>query len=109
GGEAVCVGARVVELLLRLYAGLLQLIGPLQFDLCVAKLDLEVRDSGLRGVAIGFGGVQGLLGVGVVEGGEKLVFADAGAFVEENACNTASDFGGDRCATPRSNGCRVGA
>ena len=91
--RAVGVGAGVVQLLLRLHAGLLQLLGAFQFDLGVAELNLEVGNGGFGGVAVGLGGIQGFLHVGVVEGGEKLTLLDAGAFVEENAGDPAGNFG----------------
>src|SRR4029077_13679998 len=91
----------VVELLLGLHAGALELLCAVKLDARVFQLHFEIGDGGLGGFVVGSGGVQGLAGVRIVQGGEQLVFGDVGAFVEEHASDTAGDFRGDGGAAAR--------
>ena len=72
GLQAVGLHGGVVERLLRLNAGFFQFARAVQFDLRILELYFIVRNRGLRGVAVGFGGIESALGVGIVERGEKL-------------------------------------
>src|ERR1700680_893398 len=67
----------------------------------VSELHFVIGDSGLGGEVIGFGGVQGLADVGIVEGGKQLACADVRAFVEEDAGDAAGDFCSDGGAAAR--------
>jgi len=77
------------------------LLSAVKLNLGVAQLDLEVRDRCLRGVPIGLGGVKSAARISIVERGEKLVFAEARALVEENSGDATGNLGGDGGATPR--------
>ena len=77
--------------------------GAALLDFGVAQLDLEVLNGGLRGVAIGFGGVQAAKGVGIVELGEQLAFFHASTFIKVDAGDAAGNFGGDSGAAARRN------
>ncbi len=99
--QAVSRGEGVIESLLRLDARLPQLLGALQLDFGVAKLDFEIRDSSLRGVAVRFRGIQGAFVVGIIERSKELALFDARAFVKENAGDAPGDFGGDGGAAAR--------
>ena len=74
GLQAVGGGAGIVELLLRLHTGLLQLVGAVQLDLGVLQLHLPVGDRCLGRIAVSLGGIQRSLGVGIVQGGQELTF-----------------------------------
>jgi hypothetical protein len=70
-------------------------------DVGVAKLDLVVSDGGLGGVAVGFGGIERALDVGIIQRGEELALGDARAFIEEYPGDPAGNLGGDGGATSR--------
>ncbi len=88
----------IVEGLLRLHPGLLELLRTMQPDLCILELNLVVGDGGLGGIAVGFGGIESALDVGIVKPGEELALGDAGAFVEKDAGDAAGNLGGDSSA-----------
>ena len=99
GLKAVGVRAGVVELFLRLHAGLVKLLGAAQFNLGIAELHAKISDGGLGGDAIGPGGIQRSFGVGIIERGEELAFLDPSTLIEENAGDAPGDLGSDGGAT----------
>src|SRR5208283_2349425 len=103
GSETIRGGDGGIKGLLGLHTFFNELLSAVKLDFSVAQLDLEVRNRRLRGVPIGLGGVQSAAGIGIVERGEKLVFAEARALVEEDSGDTAGNLGGDGGATPRRN------
>src|SRR4029077_5449128 len=79
--QAVGGGVSVIELLLSLHAGGLQLLGAAELDARVSELHLEIGNGRLGGIVIGFSGVEGLADVGIVERSQQLIFGDVGTFV----------------------------
>ena len=57
--------------------------------------EVDRDDSGLGGVAVGFGRIERALDVGIVQGGQELVFGDARTFIEEHAGDAAGNLRGD--------------
>ena len=101
GLQAVRSRRSVVQGLLRLHASFLKLLRATKQNLCVLKLNLIVGDGGLGGVAVGFGGIEGALDVGIIERGEELPLRNACAFVEEYPGDAAGNLGSDGRAASR--------
>src|SRR5260370_15477713 len=57
------------------------------------ELDFIVGNSRLSSVAVGFGGIEGALNVGIIEGGQQLALGDPRAFIEENPGDAAGNLG----------------
>jgi len=55
----------------------------------------------LRGVAVGFGRIEGALDIGVIERGEELPLRNARAFIEEYSGDAPGNLGSDGGATAR--------
>ena len=94
--QAIGQSKRVIKSFLRLDARFAQLLGALQLNLGVTKLDFQVCDSRLSGVAVRFRRIKCALVVGIVELSEKLALIDACPFIKENASDAACNFGSDR-------------
>ncbi len=95
GLQAVRSRRGIVERLLRLDAGFLQLLRAVQRNLRILELDLVVGNGGLGGVSVGSCRIEGSLDIGIIQGGEELALRNAGTFVEEDSGDAAGNLGGD--------------
>src|SRR2546427_398474 len=95
GLEAVYGGGGVVESLLSLHAGLLQLFSAAQRNLSIPELHFIVGNGSFGGVAVGFGRIERPLDVRIIQCGEQLALGHPRAFIEENPGDAAGNLGGD--------------
>ncbi len=66
GLETVGGGAGIIELLLGLHAGVLELLCATELDARVFELHFEIGDSSFGRGVVRFGGVQRFAGIGIV-------------------------------------------
>ena len=102
GGAIILSGTREsTDVVLRLHAFLNQLLGAPKLNLCIFQLDFEIGNGGLRGIAVGFGGIQGATRIGIIQRRQELPLRHTRTFIKHHTGHPAGNLRGDGGAPPR--------